>query len=428
MRLRIFQSGKGDCMLITSLDNKNILVDGGVSAAFTKHVSPELSKLHAAGKKIDLVCVSHIDDDHIGGILKMVEDLVDWKVNDFHTKNRARVTKPKSFRPPEMNEMWHNAFHTSINKNTGQIEKMLAASATILGASENSFDEKISELAYSTKQAIQLSRRLKANQLNIPLNSKFGGKLIMARANQKPIKIGQHLKITLIAPFPEDLKKLRDDWNKWLSDNHAAIKSIEDKVKKDANLLTTAYESDLSYLLELASLLGDRKKVTPPNLASIMFLVEENNNTLLMTGDGHWQDILNGLEKIKRLDKTKGLHLNVLKVQHHGSEHNIHENFCQLVSADNYVFCGNGAHTNPEIEVIKLIVESRIRNGVKKCITPQAGKSFTLWFNSNSKATDSSNKKQMKAVEKLVNDYASSNSKVKVKFIPDNKSFIDMNI
>ena len=40
---------------------------------------------------------------------------------------------------------------------------------------------------------------------------------------------------------------------------------------------------------------GDRAKVTPPNLASIMIYVEDGNATLLLTGDGHANDAMKGL-------------------------------------------------------------------------------------------------------------------------------------
>ena len=83
MKIRIFQSDQGDCLLISSKES-NILVDGGMASSYTEHVAPMLAKMRDKGEVLDLVCVSHIDQDHISGILKMIEDEVDWRVYDFH--------------------------------------------------------------------------------------------------------------------------------------------------------------------------------------------------------------------------------------------------------------------------------------------------------------------------------------------------------
>ena len=63
---------------------------------------------------------------------------------------------------------------------------------------------------------------------------------------------------------------------------------------------------------------------------------------MLLTGDGHFADILKGLEHNGLLKEGKGLHVDVLKVQHHGSEHNFKREFAKRITADHYVICGNG--------------------------------------------------------------------------------------
>ena len=55
MKLTIFQSGKGDCLLLTSKGTspKRILIDGGMYDAYTEHVSPALGQLQQQGKNLD---------------------------------------------------------------------------------------------------------------------------------------------------------------------------------------------------------------------------------------------------------------------------------------------------------------------------------------------------------------------------------------
>ena len=439
MKIKIFQSGKGDSLLVTGT-NVNILIDGGVSNAYTEFVSKELNKLAKNNTPLDLACVSHIDDDHIGGFLKMIEDLVEWRVFDFKKKHGQSTKQPKSFRPPEIKEIWHNAFHEIVKENAGEIEEMLAANANILSASSNPLLVGMGEIALSKAQAIQLSRRLRAEQLNIPLNKKFGGKLAMIRKGAKSIKLG-NLTIRMIAPFEADLANLRKEWNEWLEENKETVKKIKEKVEKDSAFLannafpniaafaTMAAEVEPSIVNDFgigtaAKILGRREKVTTPNLASIMFLLEEGTKTVLMTGDGHWEDILKGLQRIKKFDPKKGLHLNVLKAQHHLSEHNISEAFCNKITADHYIFCGNGEHENPDLDALQAIIDSRT---TKPAITAEAKNKFTFWFNSNSTITKGEKDHMMK-VEQLIADQSKKHKNLKFKFMADNANHLLLTI
>ena len=70
MKLTVFQSEKGDCLLLTSQNaRRRILVDGGMRASYQTFVAPALGDLASRGEALDLVYVSHIDQDHIAGVL-----------------------------------------------------------------------------------------------------------------------------------------------------------------------------------------------------------------------------------------------------------------------------------------------------------------------------------------------------------------------
>jgi hypothetical protein len=70
------------------------------------------------------------------------------------------------------------------------------------------------------------------------------------------------------------------------------------------------------------------------------------------------------------------LRVNVLKVQHHGSENNLDEDFAARVSANHYVFCGNGEHGNPDLSVLDIVFNSRADDH----------DAFEFWFGTTSKA------------------------------------------
>lgn len=144
-----------------------------------------------------------------------------------------------------------------------------------------------------------------------------------------------------------------------------------------------------------------------------MLHVEKHGKTLLLTGDGHHTEILNGLRHIKKLKPNKGLHVNVLKVQHHGAEFNIDEVFCRTITADNYVFCGNGLPENPNDEVVKAIIDSRLGSANQLSPNPEVGNPFKIWINSHSSVGPPSAKSHMKKIETRISQAeASSNGKM----------------
>lgn len=446
MKLTVFQSGKGDCMLLTGADGRRMLVDGGVGAAYSKHVAPALGKLREAGESLDVVYLSHIDDDHIGGILKLMNDEIDWRIHEFQLQSgNTKHKEPEAPRPPEVKAIWHNAFHELLKDNKGEIEDMLAASAAILSGSEQEAVKALAseqnELVTSIAQSIKLTRRVSPEQLGIKLNQPAKGKLMLVRpTTSAAIKVGG-MSLRIIGPFTEDLATLREEWNAWLRKNKDQLKTIRAQAKKDESSFGTSEIDDimlpkleqaeaLSSLLPLDGLtaaafkLGDRKKVTTPNLASLMFAVKEHGKTLLLTGDGHHLDILRGLKHIKNITGTKGLHVDVLKVQHHGSEHNLDEVFCRTVIADNYVFCGNGEHENPDERVLQAIIDSRLGSADKLSANPQVGNPFKFWMNSHSTVSpNEAAKAHMKSIEKLITKAAANSNGQMTSFFLKGPSF-----
>jgi beta-lactamase superfamily II metal-dependent hydrolase len=412
MKLTVFQSEKGDCLLLTSQNaRRRILVDGGMRASYRAFVAPTLGDLASRGKALDLVYVSHIDQDHIAGVLQLMDDIVVWRVHDFQVDNgNPTHPAPTSLRPPPVKEIWHNAFHEQVGENAAAIGDLLAATTAILSGSSDAALQTIAsaqqELATSIPEAIKLSRRISAEQLNIPLNKRFKHKLAFVRTDApppRPIRLGA-LQIFVVGPFEEDLDRLRQQWNTWLTENQEQLAKIQKKAQRDTERLGT---SDARTLLELriaqAQALGDRARVTPPNLASLMLLILEQGKTVLLPGDGHAADILKGFNFHGMLDADGRIHLNVLKVQHHGSEHNIDTSFMAKVTADHYIFCGNGEHNNPDLRVLEALIEARIGNAACRTNHPQAAGPFTLWFNSSASASRKAAAQQhMRQVQQLV--------------------------
>ena len=69
MKLTVFHAADGDCLLLTSADNPRAPAPRRrrPPGLLRDQHARVLGQLRAAGEKLDVVCVSHIDDDHISG-------------------------------------------------------------------------------------------------------------------------------------------------------------------------------------------------------------------------------------------------------------------------------------------------------------------------------------------------------------------------
>lgn len=390
MRLRTFNANDGDCLLLSSSDGHHMLVDGGRGTSFRNHAAKSVSECGT----LDLVCVSHIDSDHISGILEMLEHEVDWRVHELEKADppdgRPSFPEPRVPRPPKILQVWHNGFGDQLDDGATDVRNMLslAASSQLSLADANMIPRQLylADLALGEKQAIELTNRLGVDQLGIRLNAHFEGKLILAGVGPSTFGLGQAT-LTVIGPFEEDVQKLREEWMTWVGRQKKALDELRDEMARDADRLgQSEAETFLLTMAALSGSFGDRESVTTPNLASIMLLGEEDGHTVLLTGDGAGQDVIKGLEQLGRLDGNGCIHVDVLKVQHHGAAANIDADFCRAVIADHYVFCGNGSHHNPELGVIELIGDARMGEDGQRSVHPKTEDSFALHFN-NSSAT-----------------------------------------
>ena len=409
MRIRVFQSGKGDCLLLRSAADDHILIDGGLVSNredfYSPNVTGTLASMRRRGIPLDLVCVSHMDQDHIGGILRMLNDEFEWRAYE-HQKAQGilNLSKPENPRPPKIAEIWHNSFHEQVAMNRTEIEQAIAAAvpgSLALGLDRSAHgDNFFQDLATSMNEAARLSRRIGTKQLGIDLNKAFGGKLAMFKKSHSPHEIGA-FKIRVIGPTDDQLDKLREDWIEWLESEKGKrqIERVNADSLEDEALLA---QGDLNgYLAQrFGRAIGSRSSVTQSNVASILMYVNDGADDILLTGDARDDHILEGLAAAGLTDTKGHMHVKVLKLQHHGSKNNFSSAFAKRITADHYLLCGNGGHHNPQLDVLKTLIDSRL--GTEEQMSPnQIGRKFKLWF-SSSQDSAGADKDHMKEVEELV--------------------------
>ncbi|MGQ0762445.1 MAG: hypothetical protein ACT4OT_10595 [Acidobacteriota bacterium] len=321
---------KGDCLLI-HYGSKNkpglILIDGGPAQVYKPHLKPRLDEIRkarglaaAASLPVDLLMVSHVDDDHMKGILELTGEMVDA----FDAK------KPL---PLKISSVWHNTFDDVIGNDpqelTASLKRTFGTAAVGGEIDVEGLDPAAARILASIDQGFRL--RDHARKLKLRVNPQFGGDLIMTMGKAKATDLGKGLKMTVAGPMKPELLKLQEAHDKFL------------KAKKEK-------EGEAS----LASFTDS----SVPNLSSLVLLAEAGKKRMLLTGDARGDKILEGLELAGVLKKGGKIHVEILKMPHHGSDRNMEASFLSRVTADHYVFSGNGEHGNPERETLQMLLDA----------------------------------------------------------------------
>lgn len=335
--LDVRRARKGDCLLLHFGSKREpglVMIDGGPKNVYTPHLKPRLLEIRKArgldGQEplpVDLLMVSHVDDDHIQGILDLTREMT--------ATIRAPLLRVLSF--------WHNSFDDVIGNTPEELTASVAAqfgAASLAGdlpadaTVDSDEEEEVVIDSLKVLASIEQGHRLRedAEKLGFPLNPEFDGKLILAGA--KKLEVAGGLSFVVAGPMKPELKKLQDKHDEWLKS--------QKKTKKTGAAALAAYVD---------------KSV--PNLSSIVVLAAFADKRMLLTGDARGDKILAGLELAGLLKRGGNMHVDVLKVPHHGSANNLDDDFFKRITAAHYVFSGNGEHGNPEREAIEMLFNAR---------------------------------------------------------------------
>src|SRR5215470_12461772 len=174
MKLEALQANDGDCLLLHYGDGATsglILIDGGSRGVYRNVLEKRLDELRAGKSVLNmrLVVVSHIDADHITGLLDMFREMSEQKSD-------GKVPRWK------VGSLWHNAFEKTVGSHSAAVQ-----SATVGAASAGSpnldllrnqgLQEKALAVVASVKQGKDLQRF--ATSLT-RINAETDGKLIVA--------------------------------------------------------------------------------------------------------------------------------------------------------------------------------------------------------------------------------------------------------
>lgn len=300
MEIKFLPAGCGDAIHIRFVGNDghhhNILIDGGAERhdIYEKGIRQALVSIRDKKEIVDLWIITHIDDDHVGGILRFIRD-----ESFYATFDLKRTT------------FWYNAWHSDYEVKPLRSTKK------------------------SVEQGIRLREHLKSiaqvrSQLTDEISRDFHG------AN-----------LTVLSPSAERLGALLAKWE----NSEAKLLKRKRKTKK------TAKSHDYATLISDFDTTFFKEDGSDVNGSSIAFIISQQGKSALFSADSHPTVLCTALRKLG-YSESKRLKLDVCQIAHHGSKFNTNGELIQLLDCNNFVICANGYNHSslPNKETLARII------------------------------------------------------------------------
>jgi beta-lactamase superfamily II metal-dependent hydrolase len=317
MEIFFYQAECGDAARIRFYnalgEPKNILIDSGYERTFNHVLKKEIKELKLNNEKIDLCVISHIHNDHIGGIIKYIKSI--------HTGELEDIIEKWFYNPPRKYKGIKSRNHTK-----------------------------------SISRAVSISQ---GDDLYYYIDSK--GKLLDydIMNNLKQVEIG-NLKLTILSPSEKKLNSLRKKYKS----EETSLETIENESISKA---VSVKESDYFIKLEDFNLKKWKEDSSVENGSSISILTEYKNKRILWLADSHPSDIVESLKKLGYSKENK-IQCDWMKISHHGSAGNNSNDLFELIDCTNYLISANGENRDflPTKESITRIILNKNRDFNKK--------------------------------------------------------------
>ena len=302
INIKFLPAENGDCILITT-DKFNILIDGGMERTYYRSLKDKLEEL----KQIDLVILTHIDKDHIEGLIELFKD------EDIR---------------PKVKKVWFN----SLAK-LGEL-----------------FDDKYEECKeYATDNDSDKDVSYRQGESLESLLDGIDHELIYIE--KQSTYTFEDLELQLLSPNKRDLKKLYKYWD----DDKQDREKKESKNTNDTVLTMDSIES-----LYKNKFNNDTRR---ENKSSIAFNLKYQEKNYLFLSDANMSVVIESLTKIHGIEK---LDAEFVKLSHHGSKKNTNQKLLDIINSHKFIISTNGdIYNHPDKEALSRIIKNSKRDSEK---------------------------------------------------------------
>lgn len=345
---RTFYCGSGDCVfLMLENDNYtlNIMVDcGKYTEEIDGFVRAELKN------KIDYMIVTHIDNDHVNGLVTML------------TKNRDLMIHHIIYncyqRTADNGRPWTKKMKENVNRLYGQLpvvvdmmsqyineEKAVTLAECILIKDEW---KRVWQREYVTDEssAIQLTNGM--------------GKIIFLSPSQAAL---EQLDKKYRKLFWQQLYKQKTedyDREETIYEALMRIAQLDDPEDVEEEENVNDWIVNEQTLKQYAFL--PLSKMNDNNIASIAFVWEHQGHRILFMGDADPIQVSSAIEKQYK-DESKPVIFDLIKVSHHGSAHSTSWELMNVADSGIFFFTGGGKE-RPSLQTLGRIITRPLPEGV----------------------------------------------------------------
>lgn len=317
----------GDCIWIEygeDGDTRHVLIDGGPVAAFPA-LREHIEAIPQERREVELLVVTHIDADHIDGIVKLLR----------HPEVGLRYR-----------EAWFNGWP--------QLSRRSLSDASTTPGRDGVLERGPVSGAYLNLLLIRGGG---------DCNDRFqGGAALVPDYGPLPrVRLPGGLELTLLSPTVEKLKALRGAWLKAfdaLGGTPGDEGFIGTRLDKDKRFRDDTPIPALATGLDEAADAATTLDAAIANGSSLAFVAEYEGRRCAFLGDAHAPVIQQALGRLARERGEEPVRLDAVKVSHHGSDGNTTTLLLQKMACHNYLVSTNGSvFSHPDEAAIARIVK-----------------------------------------------------------------------
>lgn len=352
MEISLIQAGSGDCILVRcgrEMKKVNILIDSGIKKDY---FIKALDRILENEEKIDMLVLTHDDNDHIQGACKLLEQL---NREEKRSKISGRIIGIDQKTNAGYRELLKNLTSDKILFNYGGngLDVQLSAKEA-KKLFENYRENDIRQLGFLLADAEGAPDVPHPNMLQLRWKNSRDGMVskIVRQPNREELEIEEeHLEIVILSPERKALEDyIRHAW-KTLERSDISLKSEKREKRVDE------WERSIQYWM--LHNLDTNRKLTKANTASIAFLLIYEGGYGVFAGDAAPDAMVNAGKKYlaRKNVSQEYIEVDFIKMPHHGSSNNVSREFLEFYRTKTYFITtdGNNRHQHPGKAALALI-------------------------------------------------------------------------
>ena len=345
-KLKTFNVGIGDCITLLLENNGeevHVLVDCG---SYEKEVAEYIA--NEFGGRIDYLIVTHIDNDHICGLITMLESKPDLVIHHILYNCYQRTS---------------DALHEWDDKMVQNMQRLYGHLPVVVDMLEGKVNaeasKNLAELILSNenwKKAWQCEY-VTADSKEIELGGNMGRLIILSPSKQALEVLDEEYR-KLFWQFLYKKKVL--DYNKEETIYEALLRIMESESEDNREEMVSVKNLDEQALRDYAN--EPLGTLTKENMASIAFVWEHIGHRILFMGDAAPEQVCEKLKDVYQAG-IKPVFFDAIKVSHHGSAHSMSNALMDLADSERWFVTG-GASTRPSYQALARILTHALPDGI----------------------------------------------------------------